>query len=166
MLFHNARERIQRIRSSGGVGHSQDEGCAGVAFRAGARRDRGRKWSQYSSAIRGQGHRIDCSGNRLPFQEAVNHFEAQAAQDAAVETSGALKTVSVSLTKIADDIRWLASGPRCGIGEINIPSFQPGSSIMPGKVNPVMPEMVIQVAAQVIGNDTAITYGGQGGSSS
>ena len=98
-----------------------------------------------------------------PFKEAVNHFEAQAAQDAAVETSGALKTVAVSLAKIANDIRWLASGPRCGIGEINIPSLQPGSSIMPGKVNPVMPEMVIQVAAQVIGNDTAITYGGQGG---
>ncbi len=98
-----------------------------------------------------------------PFREAANHFEAQAAQDAAVETSGALKTIAVSLSKIANDIRWLASGPRCGIGEINIPSLQPGSSIMPGKVNPVMPEMVIQVAAQVIGNDTAITYGGQGG---
>ena len=98
-----------------------------------------------------------------PFKEAANHFEAQAAQDAAVETSGALKTIAVSLAKIANDIRWLASGPRCGIGEINIPSLQPGSSIMPGKVNPVMPEMVIQVAAQVIGNDTAITYGGQGG---
>ncbi|MBI5250299.1 MAG: class II fumarate hydratase [Desulfomonile tiedjei] len=97
------------------------------------------------------------------FREAVNHFEAQAAQDAAVETSGALKTLAVSLMKIANDIRWLASGPRCGIGEINIPSLQPGSSIMPGKVNPVIPEMVIQVAAQVIANDTAITLGGQWG---
>jgi fumarate hydratase, class II len=98
-----------------------------------------------------------------PFREAVNHFEAQAAQDAAVEASGALKTFAVSLIKIANDIRWLASGPRCGLGEINIPALQPGSSIMPGKVNPVIPETVIQVAAQVIGNDAAITYGGQGG---
>jgi len=98
-----------------------------------------------------------------PFREAVNHFEAQAAQDAAVELSGALKTFSVSLFKIANDIRWLASGPRCGLGEINIPSLQPGSSIMPGKVNPVIPEVVIQVAGQVIGHDAAITFGGCGG---
>jgi fumarate hydratase class II len=98
-----------------------------------------------------------------PFREAVNHFEAQAAQDATVEASGAVKTVAVSLTKIANDIRWLASGPRCGLGEINIPSLQPGSSIMPGKVNPVIPEVVVQVAAQVIGNDATITLGGQSG---
>lgn len=98
-----------------------------------------------------------------PFREAVNHFEAQGAQDAAVETSGKLKTYAVSLTKIVNDIRWLASGPRCGLGEINIPSLQPGSSIMPGKVNPVIPEAVIQVAAQVIGNDATITFSGQGG---
>lgn len=98
-----------------------------------------------------------------PFKEAVDHFEAQSAQDAAVEASGALKTIAVSLMKMANDIRWLASGPRCGLGEINIPSLQPGSSIMPGKVNPVIPETVIQVAAHVIGNDTAITFGGQGG---
>ena len=97
------------------------------------------------------------------FREAKNHFEAQAAQDAVVETSGVLKTIAVSLTKIANDIRWLASGPRCGIGEITIPSLQPGSSIMPGKVNPVIPEMVLQVSAQVIGNDAAITQGGQAG---
>lgn len=98
-----------------------------------------------------------------PFVEAANHFEAQAAQDAAVETSGALKTVALSLLKIADDLRWLASGPRCGLGEIRLPSLQPGSSIMPGKVNPVIPEMVIQVAAQVVGNDTAIAMGAQTG---
>ena len=98
-----------------------------------------------------------------PFKEAVNHFEAQAAQDSSLETSAALKTVAVSLMKIANDIRWLASGPRCGLGEIIIPSLQPGSSIMPGKVNPVIPETVMQVAAQVIGNDTAITLGGQWG---
>jgi fumarate hydratase class II len=100
---------------------------------------------------------------QLPFTKAQNHFEAQAAQDASVEASGALKTVAVSLVKIANDIRWLASGPRSGIGEINIPSLQPGSSMMPGKVNPVIPEAVIQVAAQVMGNDTTITIGGQGG---
>ncbi len=97
------------------------------------------------------------------FTEAENHFEAQAAQDAAVETSGALKTVATSMLKIANDIRWLSSGPRCGLGEINIPALQPGSSIMPGKVNPVIPESVIQIAAQVTGNDMAITLSGQGG---
>jgi fumarate hydratase class II len=99
----------------------------------------------------------------LPFRPAKNRFEAQAARDAAVETSGALKTIAVSLVKIANDIRWLASGPRCGLGEITIPALQPGSSIMPGKVNPVIPEAVIQVAAQVMGNDTTIMLGGQGG---
>ncbi|MCK7515234.1 MAG: lyase family protein [Desulfobacterales bacterium] len=93
----------------------------------------------------------------IGFRKAGNHFEAQAARDAAVEASGALKTVAVSLTKIANDIRWLGSGPRCGLGEIVLPSLQPGSSIMPGKVNPVIPEAVLQVAAQVIGNDATIT---------
>ena len=100
----------------------------------------------------------------IDFREARNHFEAQAARDAAVEASGALKTVAVSLSKIANDVRWLGSGPRCGIGEINLPSLQPGSSIMPGKVNPVIPEAVCMVAAQVIGNDAAITLAGQSGS--
>jgi fumarate hydratase class II len=99
----------------------------------------------------------------LSFAEAGNHFEAQAAQDAAVETSGALRAIAISFVKIANDIRWLASGPRSGIGEINIPSLQPGSSMMPGKVNPVIPEAVIQVAAQVMGNDTTIMIAGQGG---
>ena len=99
----------------------------------------------------------------IAFKEAENHFEAQAARDAAVEASGVLKTIAVSLTKIANDIRWLASGPRCGLGEINIPALQPGSSIMPGKVNPVIPEAIIQVAAQVMGNDTTIMLGGQSG---
>ncbi len=98
-----------------------------------------------------------------PFVQAPNLFEALAAKDAAVETSGALKTVAVSLTKIANDIRWLGSGPRCGIGEISLPSLQPGSSIMPGKVNPVIPESVLMVAAQVIGNDATIAAGGMSG---
>jgi fumarate hydratase class II len=87
-------------------------------------------------------------------------FEAQANRDSLVELSGALKVVAVSLTKIANDIALMASGPRAGIGEILLPELQKGSSIMPGKVNPVIPEVVLQVAAQVIGNDTAITVGG------
>ncbi len=95
------------------------------------------------------------------FVEAPNHFEAQAARDALVEASGALKTVAVSMSKIANDIRWLATGPRTGLSEISIPATQPGSSIMPGKVNPVIPEAVRQVAAQVMGNDTTIMIGGQ-----
>ncbi len=98
----------------------------------------------------------------LPFVESSNHFESQGACDAAVETSGILKTIAISLSKIANDIRWLASGPRCGLGEINLPSLQPGSSIMPGKINPVICESMIQVCAQVIGNDAAISTGGMG----
>ncbi len=97
------------------------------------------------------------------FREADNHFEAQGSKDSVVAASGVLKTIAVSLMKIANDIRWLGSGPRCGIGEIMIPPVQPGSSIMPGKVNPVIPEAVCQVAAQVIGNDLTITIGGQFG---
>jgi fumarate hydratase, class II len=96
----------------------------------------------------------------LDLREAPNHFEAQAGRDACVEASGALKTVAVSLIKIANDIRWLGSGPRLGLGELKLPATQPGSSIMPGKVNPVMCEMVIQVGAQVIGNDAVITMSG------
>jgi fumarate hydratase class II len=97
---------------------------------------------------------------KLNLREAANHFEAQGTIDALVEASGALKTVAVSLIKIANDVRWLGSGPRCGLGEIKLPATQPGSSIMPGKVNPVMCEMVIQVGAQVIGNDAAVTFSG------
>jgi len=100
----------------------------------------------------------------IEFVEAENHFEAQAAKDGIVEASGFLRTIAVSMTKIANDIRWLASGPRCGIGELNIPATQPGSSIMPGKVNPVMSEMVLQVAAQVVGNDATICWSGALGS--
>jgi fumarate hydratase, class II len=95
------------------------------------------------------------------FTEAKNHFEAQSTQDSLVEASGELKTIAVSLMKIANDIRWLGSGPRCGLGEINLPETQPGSSIMPGKVNPVIAESVTMVCAQVIGNDVTVTVGGQ-----
>jgi fumarate hydratase class II len=97
------------------------------------------------------------------FVEAENHVEANAARDGVVEASGELKTIAVSLTKIANDIRWLGSGPRNGLGELTLPAVQPGSSIMPGKVNPVMAEALILVAAQVIGHDAAITLGGLGG---
>ena len=99
----------------------------------------------------------------IPFREADNHFEAQAAKDAVVMASGTLKAVAVSLFKIANDLRWLSSGPRTGLAEIKLPVLQPGSSIMPGKVNPVIPEMVMQVAAHVIGNDAAITWGAANG---
>ncbi|HED53197.1 MAG TPA: class II fumarate hydratase [Phycisphaerales bacterium] len=99
----------------------------------------------------------------IAFREAPNHFEAQAAKDAVVEASGQLKAIAVSLTKIANDIRWLGSGPRCGLGELKLPAVQPGSSIMPGKVNPVICEAVMMLACQVIGNDAAITAGGLGG---
>jgi len=100
---------------------------------------------------------------KLPFRQAPNLFEAIAAKDALVETSGTLKTVAVSLNKIAEDIRWLASGPRCGIGELILPELQPGSSIMAGKVNPVMSEMLVMISARVIGNDTTMTLCGEGG---
>ncbi len=99
----------------------------------------------------------------ISFCEAKNHFEAQGAKDAVVEASGELKTIAVSLFKIANDIRWLGSGPRCGIGEIRLPAIQPGSSIMPGKVNPVMSESLMMVCAQVIGHDTTITWAGANG---
>ena len=99
----------------------------------------------------------------LRFSEAEDHFEAQGARDGLVELSGQLKTVAVSLTKICNDLRWMGSGPRAGLGEIALPDLQPGSSIMPGKVNPVICEATLMVAAQVIGNDTAITVAGAGG---
>ncbi|MGH3441347.1 MAG: class II fumarate hydratase [Nitriliruptorales bacterium] len=99
----------------------------------------------------------------LPFREAEDHFEQQGSRDALVDLSAALKTVAVSLFKIANDVRWLSSGPRTGLHEIQLPAIQPGSSIMPGKVNPVIPESVRQVAAQVVGNDAAVTVGGLAG---
>ncbi|MER7152286.1 class II fumarate hydratase [Streptomyces lydicus] len=99
----------------------------------------------------------------LPLTEARNHFEAQGARDGIVETSGQLRTVAVGLTKIANDLRWMASGPRTGLAEINLPDLQPGSSIMPGKVNPVIPEAVLMVAAQVTGNDATVAAAGAAG---
>ena len=99
----------------------------------------------------------------LPLSEASDHFAAQGARDGLVEASAALRGLAVSLTKIANDLRWMASGPRTGLAEIRLPDLQPGSSIMPGKVNPVMCEAVTQVAAQVVGNDAAVAFGGSQG---
>jgi fumarate hydratase class II len=99
----------------------------------------------------------------LPFREAANHFEAQGARDGVVEAHGQLKTIAASFMKIANDIRWLGSGPRTGFGEISLKALAPGSSIMPGKVNPVMSEMLTMVCCQVFGNDVAVNMGGQGG---
>jgi len=99
----------------------------------------------------------------LPFTEARNHFEAQASKDAVVFLSGALRNYAVALTKIANDVRWLGSGPRCGLGELKLPAVQPGSSIMPGKVNPVIAESLLMVCAQVIGFDATIAWCGAAG---
>jgi fumarate hydratase class II len=99
----------------------------------------------------------------LPLTEARDHFEAQGARDALVEASGQLRTIAVGLYKIANDLRWMSSGPRAGLGEIHLPDLQPGSSIMPGKVNPVIAEALCQIVAQVVGNDAAVAFGGAAG---
>jgi fumarate hydratase class II len=99
----------------------------------------------------------------LPVTEARDHFEAQGARDALVELSGAARTVAVSLTKICNDLRWMGSGPLAGLGEVHLPDLQPGSSIMPGKVNPVVPEAVLQVCAQVVGHDATVAWAGASG---
>ena len=100
---------------------------------------------------------------RVKFTEANNHFEAQATRDCVVEAHGELKTIATSISKIANDIRWLGSGPRCGLFQLSLPATQPGSSIMPGKVNPVICEAAMQMFCQVAGNDVAITIGASGG---
>jgi fumarate hydratase, class II len=99
----------------------------------------------------------------LPLTEAQDHFEAQGARDGLVEASGALRVIAVSLTKICNDVRWMGSGPNTGLGEIHLPDLQPGSSIMPGKVNPVIPEAVLMVCSRVIGNDATIAWSGASG---
>jgi fumarate hydratase class II len=106
---------------------------------------------------------ILCELTGLPLTEARDHFEAQGSRDSLVETSGQLRTIAVSLHKICTDLRWMGSGPRAGLGEIRLPDLQPGSSIMPGKVNPVLPEAMSMVCAQVIGNDATITFAGASG---
>jgi fumarate hydratase class II len=118
------------------------------------------------NAPRGFGGRVIdavAAETSLPLTEARDHFEAQGARDGLVELSGQLRTIAVSLTKVANDLRWMGSGPRAGLGEINLPDLQPGSSIMPGKVNPVLPEATLMVCAQVVGNDAAVAWGGAAG---
>lgn len=115
-----------------------------------------------SGFARGTIELLSCETD-LPISEARDHFEAQSARDSLVEASGVLRTIAISFYKIANDLRWMSSGPRCGLGEIHLPDLQPGSSIMPGKVNPVVPEAVCQVVAQVVGNDAAVAFGGSAG---
>jgi len=146
------RNGITRLKNSQGLLSELAQGGTAVGTGINTHKEFGSRIAKELSTLSG-----------VKFVEATNHFEAQAAQDASVETSGALKTLAVSLSKIANDIRWLGSGPRAGLGELTLPAVQPGSSIMPGKVNPVICESMIQVCAQVIGNDTAITIGGMGG---
>jgi fumarate hydratase, class II len=128
------------------------QGGTAVGTGINAHPDFGARFSEELAALTG-----------LAFVPARNYFEALSAQDTAVELSGQLKVLAVSLMKIANDLRWMNSGPLAGLGEIALPALQPGSSIMPGKVNPVIPEAVTMVAAQVIGNDTTITVAGQSG---
>ena len=134
------------------------------AGRAGPGRHRGGHRHQRPARVRGRPWSPCWSESTgLPLREARDHFEAQGGRDALVEASGMLRTVAISLVKMANDLRWMASGPATGLAEIHLPDLQPGSSIMPGKVNPVIPEVVVQVAAQVIGNDAAVAFAGSTG---
>jgi fumarate hydratase class II len=146
------RYGIERLES--GVGRLAELPIGGTAVGSGLNAPDG-----FGAAVAGE----LASATGLPLTEARDHFEAQAAQDSVVETSGNLRTVAVSLSKIANDVRWLGSGPRTGLAELALPDLQPGSSIMPGKVNPVICEATLQVVAQVIGNDAAVAYAGAQG---
>ncbi len=143
---------VERLRS--GLGRVGELPIGGTAVGSGLNAPAG-----FGAAVAEELARV----TELPLTEARDHFEAQAAQDSVVETSGHLRTVAVSLNKIANDVRWLGSGPRTGLAELALPDLQPGSSIMPGKVNPVIPEATLQVVAQVIGNDAAVAYAGAQG---
>ncbi|HEX4724801.1 MAG TPA: class II fumarate hydratase [Pseudonocardiaceae bacterium] len=146
------RYGIERLRS--GLGRLAELPIGGTAVGSGLNAPEG-----FGAAVADELART----TGLPLTEARNHFEAQAAQDGVVETSGQLRTVAVSLSKIANDLRWLGSGPRAGLAELALPDLQPGSSIMPGKVNPVICEATLQVVAQVIGNDATVAYAGAQG---
>jgi fumarate hydratase class II len=146
------RYGIERLRS--GLGRLAELPIGGTAVGTGLNAPDG-----FGKAVADELTRV----TGLPLTEARNHFEAQAAQDGVVETSGHLRTVAISLSKIANDVRWLGSGPRTGLAELVLPDLQPGSSIMPGKVNPVICEATLQVVAQVIGNDATVAYAGAQG---
>ena len=137
---------------------------AAPGARAAAGRHRGRHRHQHARRLPGQVIAALSESTGEPFTEARNHFEAQGTRDSLVELSGVLKTYAVGLTKICNDLRWMASGPTTGLAEIHLPDLQPGSSIMPGKVNPVLPEATLMVCAQVVGNDAAVTVAGASGS--
>ncbi|OZM73639.1 aspartate ammonia-lyase [Amycolatopsis antarctica] len=143
---------VERLRS--GIGRLGELPIGGTAVGSGLNAPEG-----FGEAVAAELAKV----TGLPLTEARDHFEAQAAQDGVVETSGHLRTVAVSLNKIANDLRWLGSGPRTGLAELALPDLQPGSSIMPGKVNPVIPEATLQVVAQVIGNDAAVAFAGAQG---
>ncbi len=160
---HAAGPGIQRVCPAGSGLATADRKRAGRHLRTGAGRHGGGHRAERAAGIRGRGDPEIASRTGLPFVEAPNHFEAQAAQDAVVFLSGALRAYAVALTKIANDIRWLGSGPRCGLGELRVPAVQPGSSIMPGKVNPVIAESLLMVCAQVIGYDATIAWCGAAG---
>ena len=149
---HQVRRGVRRIRSA--AAELEELALGGTATGTGIN-------THVDFPALAIGRIADATG--IAFTEAENHFEAQGAKDAVVSTSGALNTVATSLMKIADDIRWLASGPTSGLHEISLPAIQPGSSIMPGKVNPVQAEAMMMVAARVMGNHTTITVGGQRG---
>ena len=160
----HARPGVRRLRRADPARRAARAQRAAAGRADPARRHRHRHRAQHAPGVRRQGAREAARrGTGLEIRPPEDPFEAQANRDALVELSGALKVVAVSLTKIANDLALMGSGPRAGIGEIFLPELQKGSSIMPGKVNPVMPEVVLQVAAQVIGNDTAITIGGMQG---
>lgn len=143
---------VERLRA--GLGRLGELPIGGTAVGSGLNAPAG-----FGAAVSGELARV----TGLPLTEARNHFEAQATQDGVVESSGNLRTVAVSLNKIANDVRWLGSGPRTGLAELALPDLQPGSSIMPGKVNPVIPEATLQVVSQVIGNDAAVAFAGSQG---
>lgn len=147
----------------GPLRHRAARVVAAAAGRAPAGRHRRRYRYQHSPGFSAAVIAELAAVTDLPFTEARNHFEAQGARDSLVETSGQLRTIAVGLTKICNDIRWMGSGPRAGLAEIHLPDLQPGSSIMPGKVNPVLPEATLMVAAQVIGNDATVAFAGSQG---
>ena len=160
----DARPGVRRLRRAGAVRRRAPAGrrCPGwPSCRSAARRSAPASTRRPASAPRVIEEVAAATG--LPLTEARDHFEAQGARDALVETSGQLRTIAVGLYKIANDLRWMGSGPRAGLGEILLPDLQPGSSIMPGKVNPVIPEATCMVVAQVVGNDAAIAFAGASG---
>ncbi len=144
---------IERVKAS--IGRVAEVPLGGTAVGTGINTPKGFPHKVIEELVRESG---------LPITEAENHFEAQGARDGLVEASGALRVIAVSLTKICNDLRWMGSGPNTGLAEIHLPDLQPGSSIMPGKVNPVIPEAVLMVAARVIGNDATIAWAGASGS--